>query len=279
MARVLPLSASPVYEGFATATGGRWLYPTAVTTEGTCQGLAEAVDWVTAVTRRIGGTVLVWVPNDSTVDTCAALREFVDTQRVVAAVAGEPAPEWHRGPVLAVWPSRAELAELADDPRTTALCVAPARNADLVAWAALTDPELLADAVLPPTPPTTNPVVAQALITMSGMLTTPLTLASPSDHRDATAILDILHRAGHRFSADAIYTWALAHGWPALGAGRLAELASSFDTGNPPPLPGGNPFHPGAIELWQARSAEAAHTSIRSGWTSRTEVRDLAGTR
>ncbi|MET7768788.1 hypothetical protein [Nocardia sp. NPDC005366] len=280
MARFVPISTATVRENAAPVTGGRWLYPTAVTTAGSSLGLADAVDWVSVVIRRIGGTPLLWVPKASTVATCTALREFVDNHRVVVAVAGEPIPEWHRGPVLAVWPRRAELAELADEPRTTALCVAPLRLDDIAAWAALTQPELLGAAIMPPAPPAPDPIVAQALITMTGMLTHPLTLVSPSDYRDATAILDILHRAGHRFSGEAIYTWALANGWPALGAGRLTELASSFDTGNPPLLPGGNPFQPGAIELWRARAAEATREDLRTEWTTRAGfARDLAASR
>ncbi|MBH0780259.1 hypothetical protein [Nocardia bovistercoris] len=234
-------------------TAKRWRFPSAVTSPGD-DGIAAAVTWLTATTQRSGGTPMLRVPHASAISACAVLRNFVDRNRVVVTCPGDPAPAWRRGAVLAVDPERDDIAELADDPRTDALCVTPTRPADVVAWAAIADPALLGDATTPAPPSAPDPIPTQAMITLSGMLSRPLTLASASDHRDATAILDILYRAGHRCTGAAAYSWALANDWPAVGARRLAELADAFDNGRIPALPGGNPFRLAVLELWRTRA-------------------------
>ncbi|MBH0777779.1 hypothetical protein [Nocardia bovistercoris] len=232
----------------------RWCYPTAMATVRGNQGLRDALDWVRGTSRRVGGTPLLRLP--TTVSSDSTVRAFVaDHRAVLTTTAADPVPDGWHGVVLAVWPERDDLIDLADDPRTAGLCVVPLELVDVGAWATLTRPELLGQSMTPRPPTAVTPVTDQALRTLSRLVCHPVTLTSAPDCRDATAILDILRAAHQPFTAESLYAWALANGWRAVGAARLAELADDHGHRGTPDPRGHNPFDPAVVDLWRARAA------------------------
>jgi hypothetical protein len=96
---------------------------------------------------------------------------------------------WRGGPVLAVWPNRVKLGEIADDPRTAALCAVPWVLAELDAWQAAANPEPLGAAVAPMVTSSLDPVVVEGLKTLTSMVNHANNLVSTSKIRTAKASL------------------------------------------------------------------------------------------
>lgn len=236
---------------------GRWHYPTALTAVGDDPGLSDGIAWVAERVRRTGGRPLVYAPGRTNVEDNPWLCEFVGETDAFVATWRRPAAGWQGGPVLAAWPTPEELARIADDHRTGALCVVPNSLDEVAEWVQAARPELLGPAVPPPGAARLDPVVAEALVTLSGLVDPTLNLARARDREDAAALLSIAHGNGHRFTGDDIYAWTLAAGWPARAATRLAALAAHVTTGQQPPLPSST-FDPEIIEVWRSRAAAAA---------------------
>lgn len=57
-------------------------------------------------------------------------------------------------------------------------------------------------------------------------------LAGSMDHRDAVAVLTILHKGGYQLDPAAVHAWVLAHGWPAGRAKRLREMCVKLSGGH-----------------------------------------------
>ncbi|MFC3962212.1 hypothetical protein [Nocardia jiangsuensis] len=237
------------------SAAGRWRYPTALTAVGDDPGLSDGIAWVARRSRRFGGTPLVYAPGRSNVDDNPWLREFVDEARALVATWRRPATTWRGGPVLAAWPTPEELTRIADDRRTTALCVVPNSLDEVAAWAQAAQPRLLGPAVPPPGAARLDPVVAEALTTLSGLVDPASNLTAAQDRRDAAAVLSIAHENGHSFTGDDVYAWTLANGWPARAATRLAALAAHVSTGQRPPLPTST-FATEILDVWRDRATQ-----------------------
>ena len=164
---------------------------------------------------------------------------------------------WGGGPVLAAWPSRDKLAEIADHQGVRALCVVPWAEGEVDAWAAATDPELLLGAEQRAVRSVIDPVVVEGLRSLTLMVNHSNNLAGALDKRDAVAVLTTLHRGGHRLEAEAIYGWALANGWPGRGAERLREMAAKIDGGvRMRTGTGDSPLRPDALSHWREQAAQ-----------------------
>lgn len=215
-------------------------------------GVRDAVRWVTAKLAEVGGQPLVFVPGKSNLEGNTLLRAFAGRTGVAVATWRGSIMGWSGGPVLAAWPSREKLGEIADDRRTTALCVVPWGPGDVDPWTLATDPELLGPATPRPVDPAAlDPVVIAGLESLTSMVNHANNLAGSMDRRDAVAVLRALRSAGYRWNPDHVYAWALAHGWPAGGAERLRELASNFEKGKNPQMKGANPLRPDIVEIWR----------------------------
>lgn len=148
-----------------------------------------------------------------------------------------------------------EMGDMADDRRTTALCVVPGNIRDVEGWIAAVDPELLGAAKGASAEPL-DPVVIEGLLTLTRQVNHDNQLAGSLDHRDAVWVLKLLHGAGYRLPPQAVYAWALAHGWPARGADRLRELASRFEAGRVPRVRQPNPFRADIVQQWRTAAAQ-----------------------
>ncbi|MFC8044601.1 hypothetical protein [Nocardia sp. NPDC057353] len=230
-------------------------YPVAITAPGKDSVIADAIAWVLHTSGEFGGVPLVFVADESRVRGSAWLRAFVADARLPVATAPAPGRGWHGGVVLAAWPRAEQLATIAADPRTRGLCVVPDDVAEVGVWAESAHPHLLGTAVPAPGPPALDPVIAEALTTLSGLVNPSGTLAGLQSRRDAVALLVIAHEGGHRFTREQIYAWCLAHDWSQRAARRLAALAAHVAAGRRPAAPAG-PFRTEILGLWRDRAAD-----------------------
>jgi hypothetical protein len=236
----------------------RTRYPTALTAgaEHGDRAVGDGIRWLRRTTADLGGQPLLFAPVKGNLERNQLLSAEASRPGVAVATWRSPADGWRGGPVLALWPSRQKLGEIADDPRTSALCVVPGSASDVMGWVAAVNPTPLGGARLPVSEDL-NPVVIEGLKTLSRSVNHANELAGSLDHRDAVAVLTLLHDGNYRLPPEAIYAWALAHGWPARGADRLRDLASAFEGGRRPRLKGANPFGPNIVTKWRQRAVEA----------------------
>jgi hypothetical protein len=161
------------------------------------RGLRDGLAWLTARARQDGGHALVFAPSKGAIRDSLLLNQFI--KRIHVAVGTwRRNDEWSGGPVLAAWPDRVKLGEIADDGRTTALCVVPWNPEETEAWQAASDPELLGPAVASTFQPDLDPVVVEGLKTMTVMVNHANHLAGPLDRRDA---VDPRFSAFHRIAS------------------------------------------------------------------------------
>lgn len=234
-------------------------YPAAITQNGAREpenAQRAAITWTVRKRAELGGTVLLFVPQKGTLArNDNAIARFATQPGVVVATWRGGVSGWSGGPVLAAWPSREKLVEVADDPRTRALCVIPWLEKDTTAWEHAVSPERLDDAAPAPSAPRLDPVVVTGLTHLTHSVNHGNNLAGALDYRDAVAVLRTLRRGGYRLPAHDVYAWALAHGWPGRGAERLRELAEKIDAGRTVQLKGGSPFRADILEIWRAAAA------------------------
>ncbi|VBA68779.1 hypothetical protein LAUMK142_05813 [Mycobacterium pseudokansasii] len=117
------------------------------------------------------------------------LPEFVNRTGVAVGTWRSRATGWYGGPVHAAWPTREKLGEIADDPRTRALCVVPWGNGEVDAWAAAAQPKLLGPAVRLEPSSGLDPIVVEGLKTLTHSVNMANDLAGSLDRRDAVAVL------------------------------------------------------------------------------------------
>lgn len=201
-----------------------------------------------------GGRILLLVPNKASfASTNSLLSDFgklsdvtVDTLRGGLA--------WSGGVVLAAWPTREALAAIADDDRVRALCVIPWGDEDSRSWEIAYAPERLGDTAQPTAAPL-DPVVVVALTQLTGMVNHANNLAGALDHRDAVAVLRLLHKGKYALPHEAVYEWALANGWPARGAERLRAMAEKIDAGRTVQMKGTSPLTSDTLARWKAAAS------------------------
>jgi hypothetical protein len=232
-------------------------YPTALAAgpEHGDQGLRDGLRWLMSQLPEVGGEAMIFAPGRANVDDNQLLSKFVRRAGVVVATWRSAARGWSGGPVLAAWPTREKLGEIAEHPRTRALCVIPWAKGEVDAWAAAVKPELLGPATVPEAKSSLDPVVTAGLKTLTRMANMSNNLAGSLDRRDAVATLQTLKNAGYRLPPDPVYGWAVANGWPTRGAERLRSLAADFEAGKRPRLKGAYPFRPNILDIWR-REAE-----------------------
>ena len=220
-------------------------------------GVRTGIAWVLDILKRQGGQVLVYAPGKQNIERHTLLSAFSQQRGVAVGTWRRSDFGWSGGPVLAAWPDRAKLGEIADDSRTTALCVVPWSPGEVDGWVEAHHPELLPGAeVSEAEGDTLHPVVAEGLKTLTASVNHGNHLTGALDRRDAVAVLRALREAGYRWSPDRMYSWALMHEWPAPGAERLRALAKDFEDGKRPQLKGGNPLRPDIVDMWRVEAGE-----------------------
>lgn len=241
------------------------LYPTAITGDGATEfekAELDAIEWAAVQQKLVGGNIMLYVPAKASLQTSdGPLARLSKLPDVVVATWKTGIVSWRGGPVIAAWPSRDKLAHIVDDSRIRALCVIPWETDDTLAWRQSSDPELLGDAMEADDGIALDPVVVVGLTHLTRMVNHANNLGGGLDHRDAVAVLQVLRRGGYRLPADAVYTFALANGWPGRGAERLRELAGKIDSGRTVHLQGPWPLRDDVLQRWAAEAHQGAKGS------------------
>lgn len=213
--------------------------------------MSDAIRWFVEQAQALGGQPLLYVPQRSTPENDPQLERL---SRAVKTETWQTLRRglWTGGPVFAAWPSAEKLAEIADDYRTTALVVLSWNKRDVRAWAAASQPAMLSAGAATPAVPGPDPVVVEALKTLTVLVNHANNLAGSMDKRDAIAVMLTLHDAGYRLQAEPIYAWALGNGWPARGAERLKQLVEKINSGTRPRLQGAYPLRDDILTQWRA---------------------------
>jgi hypothetical protein len=194
---------------------------------------------------------LIYGPGKRNLENHEVLGQLIRDPRFAVGTWRGTISGWRGGPVLAAWPNREKLAQVADDRRTTALCLVPWAEGENDAWQAAQSPELLGNAAALRRASGLDPVVIEGLRSLTIMVNHANHLAGALDRRDAVAVLRTLKRAGYSLSPDDVYAWALANGWPGRGAERLRALSADLEAGKRPQLKGQYPLRHDILETWR----------------------------
>jgi hypothetical protein len=226
-------------------------------------GAARAVQWFLRQLGQVGGQPLLYVPGRHDEDNDPQLQALARRSTVTTQTWKTLANSgWGGGPVLAAWPNDKHLTRIDGDRRTRALCVLVWTERETAAWASAHQPEQLSPGASTPAPAMlTDPVVEQGLRDITQSVNQSNNLAGPMDRRDAVTALQLMHDSGYHLDADAIYAWALAHGWRATGAQRLRDYATAIDQGKRPRAGMPSALGMGTLERWRALAAKKAATA------------------
>jgi hypothetical protein len=186
-------------------------YPTAITAgpEHGDRGMKDAIRWVLIKTKELGGQPLVYAPGKSNIEDVPLLAQFAKTPGVAVRTWRQRHAPWRGGVVLAAWPTREKLGEIADGRQVRGLVVVPWAEGEVDAWVAAADPERLGPVSVPPVDDTRrgrnlDPVVAEGLKTLTRMVNHANNLAGSLDRRDAVAVLRTLNEANYPLPPDEV---------------------------------------------------------------------------
>lgn len=236
----------------------RRTYPNAITVNGAENpDLSHelAIRWILEQHESLGGQILLLIPHKGSFQSTNTLLTELAKLTFVTVDTLRGGLTWRGGVVLAAWPKREDLATIAENPRVKALCVIPWLEDDTRAWEIAVSPERLGGAPAP-VAAALDPVVIVGLTQLTGMVNHANNLAGALDHRDAVAVLRLLHKGGYGLPPGAVYEWALANGWPARGVERLREMAEKIDAGRTVQMRGPSPLGPDTLKRWQAQSRD-----------------------
>ncbi|MFJ8053997.1 hypothetical protein [Streptomyces luteogriseus] len=185
-------------------------------------------------------------------------RQHRMAQRVRGAVVAKRTTlsGWDHGPVLAPWPTREIVGDLAGDlrGRATAICVIPwGPDPLLTAWLRVRRAVSVIDGSVHPQAdePLLEPVVEAAMTELGQLVNHANALVGGIDKAFAVHTLLKLHEAGYRWTVDELCGWALGHGFTGSEEERLRQYATKVLEGSRfQPLPP-DPFSPGAVQRWQ----------------------------
>jgi len=183
-----------------------------------------------------------------------AARQFqTETARTVGGM------RWPGGPAAAFWPNAATLDRLDEDRRVTALCVVPWRLAEIREWISARAAAPLGHGApsLTPSPPL-DPVVLEALVSLTRLVNLSTGLGHPSDHAAAVGAFQALRRGGYDFSAEAIRPWLMQNGWRADDARDVGAVAEKVRAGHRFQFRRGiePPWRPNILDIWREEAAK-----------------------
>jgi len=133
--------------------------------------------------RDVGGEELIFAPGRSNVDGNELLAEFIRKDARTRRDVAESSQKQGSGPVLAAWPTREKVVEIADDHRTRALRVIPWAKGEVDAWVASAEPELPGPAVRPTGRLPLDPVAIQGPTASKENFHTDSSATIPSAHQ------------------------------------------------------------------------------------------------
>jgi hypothetical protein len=188
------------------------------------QDMSVCVPWLADQVNNGGGSPIVVTPVLSQVEQ--VLSGVPGLAGVIgASISTYRKTRWQGGPVLAVWPDKKMLTTLDDDYRVTAICAVPWALPSIMEWIKAGQAIDLLGKAQTSAAPRFDPVVEQALESLTISVNLSTALANPIDKTAAVTFLRVLHRARYKMDPGAILAWAMSHGWSARGAQELSDVA------------------------------------------------------
>ena len=136
-----------------------------------------------------------------------------------------------KGAVLALWTDDKALEGIEDRWMPPAICAIPWNGKDIDRWVASFGPtEIRTGAASEPTT-VSNPVVVEALKSLTSSVNLSTGLGHPSDHDAAVWTFRALKDAGETFSPEEVRAWAAAHNWRLKDAAELSDIAQKVIDG------------------------------------------------
>lgn len=136
-----------------------------------------------------------------------------------------------RGAVLALWTDDKILQGIEDRWMPPAICAILWNGKDIDSWVAAFGPTEIRTGGTPAPTAVSNPVVAQALRSLTSSVNLSTGLGHPSDHDAAVWTFRALKDAGETFSPEEVRAWAAAHNWRLKDAAELADIAQKVIDG------------------------------------------------
>lgn len=188
-----------------------------------------------------------------------------DKDTFVSSWRGLGRSKWKGGPVLALWPDDNHIATIADDPRTTAICVIPNKDYDISGWCYGAKPHMLGTTENELWgeygPDVLDPVVDEALRSLTVIVNVSSKLVPEVDRVHTIRALRLLWDGGHDVVPKEIQAWALTNGWSPKGAYALRQIAEGIAAGQSLKTAkevGPSPFDSSTLRSWR-ESARARY--------------------
>jgi hypothetical protein len=159
---------------------------------------------------------------------------------------------YEHGPVLAVW-TRDKSLEKLDGIEAPALCAVPWQAKNIAGWRQTWNPVDLRTGEGGGSDETVrNPVVREALESLSAVVNVSSGLGHPDDMATAVDTFRVLKRGGETYDPGEIRAWAARSGWSATDARELGEVAAKVKQGRGLRPSGQSMLDTGALARWRA---------------------------
>lgn len=161
------------------------------------------------------------------------------------------------GPILGLWVDSEQL-HLLDDLRPPAICAIPWSEID--AWKAAWNPvDIITGRTIAPDPQiVSNPVVVEALKSLTAYVNIRTGLNHPNDKAAAVQMFKALQRAGEPFDPSQLRAWATRNGWSSRHAMDLQALGQQVLDFRTVRIQGGDIWRYDVVEAWRRKAAAAS---------------------
>jgi hypothetical protein len=158
-----------------------------------------------------------------------------------------------RGAVLALWTDDRTLEGIEDRSMPPTICAIPWNGKDIDKWVAAFGPTELRTGATPDTTTVSNPVVVEAMKSLTSSVNLSTGLGHPSDHDAAVWTFRALKEAGEALLPEEVRAWAAAHNWRLKDATELAEIAQKVIDGKRIKTRSRH-WKPEIVDYWRERS-------------------------
>jgi hypothetical protein len=130
-------------------------------------------------------------------------------------------------PLVAFWPTSEFIDKLDSIPNVAAMLVVPWKFEEIRTWILIWDAtELGTNPTYRQTPLVSNPVVEEALKTLTALVNVSTGISHPNDRKLAIEVFEILRDGGENYTPVEVKAWLIREGgWRATDAQKVAELS------------------------------------------------------
>jgi hypothetical protein len=166
------------------------------------------------------------------------------------------------GPILGIWVDSEDMWNL-DGLNTPAICAIPWLDDGIDDWKATWAPIDIVTGQAADTSPETvvNPVVVEALKSLTGRVNLSTGLGHPSDKAAAVHAFTSLRKAGEPYDPAQVRTWAARHGWSPKHASELGEIARKVREGRTLRTQRGSAWREDIVTIWRESAAASGADS------------------